>query len=281
MSTLSKGSGIFKLSDSDRYVGSLFSVSDIYKILEIDLISEEGFASALLTLGILQDSKYVDEKILYKQYSTLKDLYSSQKTQSYTSLDEYVLKQILLNALPGATVTQQYQLRLPGSTRAKKIDFKVDYDNQTKYVEFDGPSHYVPQYGSVNDSSDKKKRIEDFTGCECVIWPYWIQRCESNAKILFEPSIQGRGALWSTTKFFGDFLVPNPSQTIIEETKRFNAIRDSGVGYFYGSDESDDRVMTPHPIVSRILKGKGKVSLIIPPDWRGDPNFWLPTALWK
>ena len=217
MATLSTGKGLFKLSDSDNNVGSFFSISDVYEILEIDKISKDEFCVALQNIGVLykKNQNLVDEKDLYKKYKDLKNLYSTHKVLHNASLDEYVLKQIIYRALPGGKVLQQFPVLVGGSKRPIKVDFKIEYNGVTKILEFDGPGHYSPNYGNnINDSRDRKKRIEDALGCECVIWPYWIQRSETNAKILFDDSLDGFGALWSTNVFFGDFLIQNPSEVI-------------------------------------------------------------------
>lgn len=280
MSTLSKGSGVFSLSDSDMFVGSFFSPEDIYEILEIDLIPFPEFCVALKNLGLLSTLGLVDEKMLYRQFDTLKNLYSTQKAQRYTSLDEYVLKRVIARTLPEAIITQQVEVRVPGSSRAKKIDFKIESPDKVVFVEFDGPSHYVPQYGQAHDSSTKKKAVEDATGLECVIWPYWMQRCRSNVLAIFNPAVKGLGALWSTNYFFGDFVISNASNVIIEETKRFNAIDTNGFGYFYGANAKEQRHITPHGIINRILKRPEKIKSLIPPDWDGDKEYWLPEPLW-
>lgn len=280
MSTLSKGSGVFSLSDSDMFVGSFFSPEDIYEILEIDLIPFTEFCVALKNLGLLSTRGLVDEKMLYRQFDTLKNLYSTQKAQRYTSLDEYVLKRVMARTLPGAIITQQVEVRVPGSPRAKKVDFKIEAPDKAVFVEFDGPSHYVPQHGQAHDSSTKKKAVEDATGLECVIWPYWMQRCRSNVLAVFDPAVKGLGALWSTNCFFGDFVIPNASNVIIEETKRFNAIGANGFGYFYGANAKEQRHIIPHGIINEILKNPEKIKSLIPPDWDGEKKYWLPEPLW-
>lgn len=141
-------------------------------------------------------------------------------------------------------------------------------------------SHYVPQHGQAHDSSTKKKAVEDATGLECVIWPYWMQRCRSNVLAIFNPAVKGLGALWSTNYFFGDFVISNASNVIIEETKRFNAIDTNGFGYFYGANAKEQRHITPHGIINRILKRPEKIKSLIPPDWDGDKEYWLPEPLW-
>lgn len=249
--------------------------------MEIDRISEQDFKEALLQLNIFTRDGWIDEKILYKYYKTVKDLYSSNRTLTYASLDEYILKRIIVRAIPDAKISQQFKVKLAGSSRPKTVDFKIETPDKTVFIEFDGPTHYVPQYGQVHTSDDKKKAVEDATGYECVIWPYWIQRCERNVHSIFDRSIHGLGALWSTKYFFGSFTIPNASQVIVEETKRFNAINPDGIGYFYGANSDELRSIVPHSIIKKILKNPTKLPLLIPKDWDGDKRYWLPQPLWS
>lgn len=113
MSTLSKGSGVFSLSDSDMFVGSFFSPEDIFEILEIDLIPFTEFCVALKNLGLLSTQGLVDEKMLYRQFDTLKNLYSTQKAQRYTSLDEYVLKRVMARTATGTASSIRFPRPIP------------------------------------------------------------------------------------------------------------------------------------------------------------------------
>lgn len=281
MTTLGKGHGIFKLEDSDHNVGSLFSFDDVFDILEIDRITREEFRQRCIDLCIVNNNALIDEKDLYKHFSCLKKMYSTKPLFTHVSLDECVLKALLSRALKGAEISQQVKQRISGSPQPKVIDFRVQYDNQVVFIEFDGPSHYSNQYKSeLPNPLDRKKRIEDATGSKCILWPFWIQRCEKNIRSIFDSSEKGLGALWSTNYFFGSFSIDKPSSVIIEETKQFNALREDGIGYFYGGD-NEGRTMPVHPIISKILSGKKSFKELIPKDVTTDFEYWLPYSLWN
>lgn len=71
-----------------------------------------------------------------------------------------------------------------------------------------------------------------------------------------------------------------------EEVKDFqlfflqiNAIDTNGFGYFYGANAKEQRHITPYGIINRILKRSEKIKSLIPPEWDGDKEYWLPDPL--
>lgn len=278
MKTLGKPSGYFSLNDSDRKVGSFFSCEDLYSILQIDRISQDEFSTHLKKAGLINEFGYVDEGKLYYEYKCITKLFSSSYLPKI-SFDEYVLRSLISRALPGAIISSQ--VIVPEIGGKSPVDFLINYNGSSIYIEFDGPSHFanVNNY-PVRDSRNKKERIQDLTNTECVCWPFWMQRCETNVKALFDKNIQGVGALWSTNCLFGDFCIDRPSELIVSETKRFNAVRDDGIGYFYGWDNNELRTIPKHPIIKKIQDKKRPVKRIIPPDVNNNYEFWLPKCLW-
>ena len=273
MATLLKGKGYFDLSNSDNHVGSLFSTKDLLEILEIDDDKSSEFSKALVKLNLLDEDCYVDEKDLYKQWKCLKSLYSSSPLYNRSSLDEYILLAIFRRTFQDATINQQVKV---GSMI---VDFIINYHGVTKYVEFDGPSHFTTNKGMMPEDPRKRiKQIFNDTGHELVRWPYWIQRCTQNARILFDQSLKGYGALWTSSKYFHDFSIPNPSNTIKELTRRFNAEDENGIGYFYEKKDGP-RFQPSHKLLSRAKKDHLKIKLFIPNDAQ-DYKYWLPKELW-
>jgi len=112
---------------------------------------------------------------------------------------------------------------------------------------------------------------------EVVNWAYWIQRCTSNVKALFETGMLGYGALWSTEIHFGHFLFNDSAEIIETITKRFNAIDNTGYGYFYGGN-TRLRNNPEHPIIEKIKTGKVNVDTILPRGYK-DRNYWFPDKL--
>jgi hypothetical protein len=123
---------------------------------------------------------------------------------------------------------------------------------------------------------ERKKGAEDAFGCECVLWPYWIQRCSRNIRALFEKEIDGFASTWSTKAHFGDFQLPDSAGIIIDITKRFRAIRSDGIGYMYLNEHTEKPI---HPIVDQIRKGKYGKERLIPRDNYFDSGFWIPSVL--
>lgn len=279
MGFLGKAQGRFSLIDSDHNVGSFFSVEDIYQILEIDRLTVAEFKDALIRADLLNKDNVVDEKKLWGKYKNLKEQYSTIKLLNYTSLDECIIKQIFVKALPGATITQQVPYKNPKTNHNKWVDFKIEYKGLTRFVEIDGPQHFSDtSKAAIESPFDKKHQIEDILGSACVMWPFWIQRCELNAKAIFDKSIKGCGALWSSKCLFGSFNIPSPGQLIIEENKQFNAERDGGIGYFYGGD-TENRNIPEHPVIALIEKGKKSINEIIPSDITENKAYWVPKKL--
>ena len=278
MGSLGKSSGVFSLSESDSNVGSFFSADDLYTILKINKISISEFRDVLKSLGLVSKNGLIDESRLYKKFDYLTANYSTPVSKKRISFDEYVICSLIERALPEAIVERQ--VVIPGIGGNSPVDFHILHNEQEIYLEFDGPSHFAQtgQY-QVRDSRGKKKKVEDITGVECVCWPFWIQRCERDVKALFDSSVNGLGALWSSKALFGNFCIERPSELILSETERFNAIKEEGVGYFYGTHDFG-RNMPTHPIIADILEKKAPVKVLIPSDVNTDYEFWLPSELW-
>lgn len=272
MGTLAKGKGKFSLLDSDNNIGSFFSKEDLAEILEIDNVS--GFYEALRRKDLLKEG-CVDEGDMYKQFKELKNEFSKIKLKRYVSLDECVLFAIFRRTFPDAEIKQQVIIN------GKYIDFEITHNGITKYIEFDGPGHFIKgRYDStLEDLFERVKMVKQVTGCELIRWPYWIQRCSRNAQIIFDTSLKGYGALWTTTKFFNEFSIPNPSETIKRLTRRFNAENKDGIGYFYEAS-NDVRIKPEHILIKSASKNKDKLKCFLPPDAE-DMYYWIPTQLWE
>ena len=112
---------------------------------------------------------------------------------------------------------------------------------------------------------------------EIVIWPYWMHICSASAQALFDPTVHGVPALWSSNKFFGDFATPDAACVIEEITGRFNAVGEEGYGTVY--EAGVDGMHKPaHPIIESILDGRAAKETLVP-NGAENPNRWLPISV--
>jgi hypothetical protein len=270
MGTLGKPLGVFDLNDSDNCVGSYIVKSDVKEILGVndDDLSNIPFEHVDGHTNI----EIIDEKKLMKMWYEKKIPNALPKKGS--SLDELILIPIIRRALPGVQIETQIRIS------KLKMDFKLTYQGKSVFVEFDGPSHFaVTSYGPPKYHPFRKREIvQEKTGIEVVNWGYWIQRCESNVKVLFDRNIKGYGALWSTNVHFGSFVCEKSDEIIMDITRRFNAYDDDGFGYLYGA-RTRGRNNPEHPVIQEIKKGKKDRGLIIPKGNKMAREFWLPDKL--
>ena len=278
MGLLGKPLGIFCLKESDKYVGSFISKEDVKIILGVN---DEDLEA--VSFKLINDTPYISESTLRKVYweeNLIPNAVPCKKGISTISLDEYILISLIKQTYPNAKVESQYKWR------RKYIDIYVEDGNRKFFLEFHGPGHFkkLSVYRDPEDPFVRKKEIEEEFGIPCYIWPYWIQRCASNLRILLsdaDPTERGFGALWSTKVFFGEFFLENSAQIIADLTAQFNAIPDGTYGYFYEEWNGEGgRIKEEHPIIQKILDGKKSVDLLIPKGFKPeDRNKWLPKAL--
>jgi len=262
---LGKPNGLFDLNESDNCVGSYISRQDIKEILRVDDNDLQNIK--FIRFG---EFDYVDERILQKHW------YSNEIPNAIrdkkSSLDEFLLIAIINKTFPEIIVEQQIRVK------RYSMDLKLTLGTKSIFIEFDGPSHFtITKYGMPKEPFLKKKIVEDATGIEVVNWAYWIQRCSSNVKVLFDKNATGFGVLWSTEVHFGHFIFENSAQIIENISNRFNAIDKNGFGYFYGAN-TKNRNNPEHPIIDKIKNGKVKIDTLLPKGFI-DTNYWLPDKL--
>lgn len=265
MSVLASPNGIFDLSNSDRHVGSYFKKTDIKEILKLEDRSLDG-----IKFELVDGLEVIDERILQKLIYHKKILHYDIHNRA--SVDEIILAAIIKRAYPHAEI--EFQVRV----KRFAMDLKIEAENKTVFVEFDGPGHFIfSRYGIPRDPFEKKKRVEDITGVECVKWPYWVQRCERNVIVIFNREIHGLGALWSTNVHYGMFYFDNSAEIIDAISNRFSIRRDNSYGYMY-EENSEGRVKPEHPIIKEIIEDKRSKQILIPKG-SADLNKWLPKCL--
>ena len=173
---------------------------------------------------------------------------------------------------PTASITPQMK------AGRQQADIFVELDGKRVAIEFFGPSHFIPQYsGELKPPDERRSAIEAKLNCECVVWPYWIQRCESNVRALFQPGTEGKASVWSTKAHFGDFVMTNSAEIVIELSQRFKAVGEDGLGYMYLATRTKNKPV--HPIVKRIVDGKEQREKLIPKGNDRPTSFWLPECI--
>lgn len=278
MSLLGKQQGIFSIHESDKYVGSFISRNDVKQILQV---SNEDLHE--VPFKTINDGLYIDEKTLRKYWEKDKipNAVPHKKGRGTISLDEYILISIIRDTYPEAKAVSQYKWG------RKNIDIYVELNSTKKFfIEFHGPGHFTKLsiHRDPEDPFIRKRQIEDAFGIPCFIWPYWILRSANNLKLLIGEATSvesiGRGALWSTSVFFGQFFWDNSASIIEELTKPFNAAS-HGYGYFYEKwDEEKGPIKAAHPIINKILEEKESVKILIPKGCPQEDIYkWLPQCL--
>jgi len=274
MAWIGGSAGVFRLHDSDDNCGSMISLVDAAEIFEVQVNTLTALADTALKIVEIEDEKFINELDLHLAWGSgaIPTAHPPKIDRARRSLDELILMKLIKIVYPKCSVTPQKK------AGRKWVDLFVDVGGNHVAIEFFGPSHFIQQYSrEITPPSDRKILIERFLGCECVIWPYWIQRCESNVRALFDRSAEGKASMWSTKAHFGDFVLPNSSEIVIALSSRFNAIETEGIGYMYLDSRTKNKPV--HPIVKRIMDGKDKMERLIP---RGNdkPNaFWLPKCI--
>jgi len=266
MGILGAPEGLFRLADSDQSVGSFIPKEDVIDILDVNEHDLTGLPFKNLG-GVMA----VDERALQKAWYN-GDI-PNAPPRNNSSMDEILLRQLISRTLPDAEIEPQVRVG------RFKMDLKVTHQGEAKFIEFDGPSHFcISQYGPPKHHPFRKKGIvEEKTGIEVVNWAYWIQRCSSNVRALFDSSVQGYGVLWSTNFHFGDFYFSDSAEIIERINRRFKCDRPDGIGYFYGP-RTEERNNPEHPIVEKIANSEESVNRLLPKGFR-EKHPWLPEKL--
>lgn len=268
MGFLGKPQGCFNLHDSDNFIGSYISDHDLAKILDVTLkdLSEIDF---LNIYGGLYIDEHLAQMAWYK--NKINNAPPHRINGGKCSLDELVLKKIVNNTYHDAIIEHQL------IWGRKKIDFKITVHGVSKLIEFHGPYHFVKtKFGCPEYPFLRKQQAEDYFGIEYVIWPYWIPRCISNIRTIFEEDVSGIGAIWSANVHFSHFYFKNSAEIISIISSKFKAIRNDSYGYFY---ESGYRYNKPeHPIITEIKNGVATKDILLPKGFQNE-SAWLPSAI--
>jgi hypothetical protein len=275
-SWLGKPQGFFKLSESDKYVGSYISGEDIKIIFGVN-------DSIIQTLPLNKkiNAGFIDEKKLRRLLKKENTLKAKVPYANRASLDEYFIAAIVKQCYPKAEIVQQYNW-----IGKKTADLYISVNNRIFVLEFLGPDHFVDSNKLYSDLKRKDEIEKIVKGSSCILWPYWIQRCALNVRILFgdEKQKNGRGALWSSKCYFGDHVINNASHIICELTKPFRAALDGSYGLFYDGSTTEEYIKPEHFIINDIISGKEDYHFLIPKDVpTEEEDKWLPSKVieWK
>jgi hypothetical protein len=268
MAWIGTSHGIFRLHDSDQYCGSFLTIEDAAEILEVTTDTLH-----ILPTRLMEGSTFISELELHRAWGSGK-IQSPQKPQegnAKRSLDELIVRKLLQITLPDTRVECQVPFG------RKRVDLSFTHQGKVIFVEFVGPSHFIPEYQREPTSPlARKKEVEDHFGAECVIWPFWIQRCARNIYAIIDKKTRGLASVWSTKAFFGDFVFPKSAQIIVELSDQFNSSNTDGLAYMYGNTHTNKPV---HPIVEAIRSGKKDKSQLIPRGNDKPETFWLPQEI--
>lgn len=254
---------MFHLDHSDTHCGSLIRFEDACKLFQV---TENSLAG--LHWENLEGERVINERELCSAWH--RGEISETAPVGKSSFDELILFSLVKRVFPESRVFRQVRVGV------YHVDLRVQRGDRSLFIEYEGPGHFTPT--TLCDLREKKKVVEERTGITVVNWPYWIQRCETNVRALFNPSVTGYAALWNTKTLFGDFEFDDSSAIIDEFTQPFNAVGTDGYGYIYGP-HTRGRNNPEHPIVRQILEGQASKSRIIPKGAAGDEGRWLPPAL--
>jgi hypothetical protein len=264
MGWLGSSHGVFNLHDSDNYCGSFISVADAAEILGIQPKYFE-----VLKVRNVQGVPCVSERDLHVAWSFGRVCSPDNPPRvgnAARSLDEVILARIIALTYSDAVVVPQ----VPFSKR-KRVDLKVVLGAVTKYIEFCGPGHFTGDKTPLARKSEVEAELKD----ECIIWPFWMQRCSRNVRAIFQTGVRGLAAVWSTKCMFGDFTHPDSAKMIVAFTERFGAIYEDGISYMYLSTRTNKPI---HPILEKIRAGSEGKERLIPRGNSYAESFWVPLS---
>lgn len=266
MGFLGSPHGIFRLRQSDDWCGSYLPTSDAADVLSVGV---SAFPANIVRN--IRGEPCIADSELQKAWAAgrIKGAPPTKIGPAQVSLDEMIVIALVRIALPDAVIEQQVPM---GRLR---VDLRITCGSDARLVEFLGPGHFVRSYGRDPSSpTSRRQRLEQHFGVECVLWPYWIQRCIRNVLVIFEKANRGLASVWSTNALFGDFVVNDAAGTVEQLTSRFDAIRPGGIGYMYTNEEVHNKPF--HPIVQQLRDGWVSPSKMVPPGSYRPQSFWLP-----
>jgi hypothetical protein len=268
---LGKSAGIFSLAESDLNPGSFFTIDDLTEIF-----STPKASFSKLPVQVINGKKAIDEKDVQAAWYRGGIAHAPEtKVRNFSrSFDELVLAALIRRTYPEAEIEEQVKWG------RKSLDFIVHHPKfGSRIIEFQGPGHFAAgRYNrEIPHPKIRKEAAESQLEMEYIDWPYWIQRCSSNVRTIFEPEVEGYGLLWSANVHFSEFVFDDSASIILDMSSRFNALRAEGLSYIYGPNTAG-RNNIEHPIIESIARGRTSPNKILPKGYE-NISTWLPDRL--
>lgn len=278
--------GIFELDNSDRTVSSYYKISDVVTMINNRLRADSQITEDYLRENFINFIQEIDETEVIEEIIGFREIWNSadireRKLRPHNVQNHYelVLYNIFIRVVGENNVQTQFQI----NGQRHRYDFMVKFDGQKYLIEFEGIGHYRPNRGNIPNIP--VMQLDDFENTEykLILWPYWIQRCELNLKVILGLEINGLGAIWSSDYHFGEFPWENSYDIINTLNAQFNIERNNEIGYVYGP-ETEERNNPENPVVENILNPNRpawtRERRLIP---NGTPDdmvyYWLPDRL--
>jgi len=283
---------IFSLERNDETVSSFYTLNDLVFMINKRLNHENQITVNFIKENYSDLIKNVDNIEVIDENSDFKTIWGPKgnmripKERKLRPLVanhyELVLYNIFIRVVGAENVQVQYQINGEGN----HFDFMIDYNGKKYLIEFDGIGHF--QTNRYGETVHPLEQLNNFNNhdFQLIIWPYWIQRCEKNLRVVLGEETNGLGAVWGSTYFFNDFPWKDSNDIIRKLNAQFNIERNGDVGYIYGPDEN--RNYPEHPFIeSKILDNKKRnapwtIEKFIPKGTSNDieeRNYWLPDRL--
>jgi hypothetical protein len=276
--------GIFELENSDNTVSSYYQVSDVVTMINSRLEYNRTIDEEFLRNNFNNLIKEVNSVSVIEEVNAFKDLWKNQLIRERKiaprRINHYEL--ILFNVFSRVVDRENIEMEYRINNAGHRYDFKIEYGGNKYLIEFDGIGHF--QRNRFRETVHPLDQINSFNNPDykLIIWPYWIQRCERNLKVILGIEEQGFGAIWSSTFHFGEFLWNDSYDIIRTLNSQFNIEQEGNIGYIYGA-----RLNYPeHPYIeNKILNNRATswtIEKLIPqgtPNNTEERNYWLPEKL--
>lgn len=277
-------SGIFNINNSDTHVSSYYTISDLTAIINSRLKPDSQITEKFIRTNFSEQIETINGFDVIEEIKNVPKIWKNKKLFYKKEIPkigfyELVLYNVFLKIIPKEDITLQY------SIDGINYDFKIEYNNKKYIIEFDGIFHYKSFRGeNIDNPLERFEKFND-NDYKLIIWPYWIQRCERNLKVILGLEKFGLGAIWSSDYHFGEFPWGNSFEIINKLNKQFNIERNKEIGYIYGPN-TENRNNPENPVIKEKILNKRAYTWtndkLIPngtPNNKSDRNYWLPDKL--